>query len=52
MGEERGVYSFFLWKPEGRRSLGSPRRKCVDKILCGYPGGGMWVCGLDWTGPE
>jgi len=32
MGEERGVYRFLLGKPEGRRSLGRPRRRWVDNI--------------------
>jgi len=49
MGEERGVYRVLLGKPEGRRPLGRPRRRGVDKD--GSPGGGMWVYGLDWAGP-
>jgi len=43
MGEERGVYRVLLGKPEGRRPLGRPRRRCVDNIRmdlhevgCGY----------------
>ena len=43
MGEERGVYRVFVGKPEGRRSLGRPRRRWVDNIRtelqevgCGY----------------
>ena len=43
MGEERGVYRVLLGKPEGRRSLGRPRRRWVDNIRmdlqeveCGY----------------
>jgi hypothetical protein len=32
MGEERGVYRVFVGKPEGRRPLGRPRRRCVDNI--------------------
>ena len=32
MGEERGVYRFLVGKPEGRRPLGRPRRRWVDKI--------------------
>jgi len=27
MGEERGVYSFLVGKPVGRRPLGKPRRR-------------------------
>ena len=43
MGEEREVCRFLVGKPEGRRSLGRPRRKWVDNIRmalqevgCGY----------------
>jgi len=32
MGEERGVCRVLVGKPEGRRPLGRPRRKCVDNI--------------------
>jgi len=32
MGEERGVYRVLVGKPEGRRSLGRPRRRWVDNI--------------------
>ena len=48
MGEERGVYRVLVGKPEGRRSLGWPRRRWVDNIRtdlqevgCGY---------MDWIG--
>jgi len=48
MGEERGVYRFLVVKPEGKRPLGRPRRRCVDNIRmdlqevgCGY---------MDWIG--
>jgi hypothetical protein len=48
IGEERGVYRVLLGKPEGKRSLGRPRRRWVDNIRmdlqevgCGY---------MDWTG--
>ena len=43
MGEGRGVYRVLVGKPEGKRSLGRPRRRCVDNIRmdlqevgCGY----------------
>ena len=43
MGEERGEYRVLVGKPEGRRLLGRPRRRWVDKIRmdlqevgCGY----------------
>ena len=48
MGEERGVYRFWVLKLEGRRPLGRPRRKWVGNIRtdlqevgCGY---------MDWIG--
>jgi len=48
MGEERGVYRVLVGKPEGKRSLGRPRRKWMDNIRmvlqevgCGY---------MDWNG--
>ena len=48
MGEERGVYRFLMRKPEGKRTLGRPRRRWVDNIRtdlqevgCGY---------MDWIG--
>jgi hypothetical protein len=30
--EERGVYRVLVVKPEGKRPLEIPRRKCVDNI--------------------
>ena len=43
MGEERGVYRVLVGKPEGKRTLGRPRRRWVDNIRmdlqevgCGY----------------
>ena len=48
MDEERGVHRVLVGKPEGRRPLGRPRRRCVDNIRmdlqevgCGY---------MDWIG--
>jgi len=48
MGEERGVYSVLVGKPEGRRPWGRPRHRWVDNIRmdlhevgCGY---------MDWIG--
>jgi hypothetical protein len=32
MGEERGVYRVLVGKPEGKRTLGRPRRRWVDNI--------------------
>ena len=48
MGEERGVYRVLLGKPEGKRPLGRPRRRCVDNIRMGLQQMG---CGyMDWIG--
>jgi len=48
MSEERGVYRVLVGKPEGRRPLGRPRRRCVynirtdlQEVGCGY---------VDWIG--
>ena len=48
MGEEKGVYSFLLGKPEGRRPLCRPMRRWVynirmnlQEVGCGY---------MDWIG--
>jgi predicted small integral membrane protein len=32
MGQKRNAYRLLVGKPEGRRALGRPRRKWVDKI--------------------
>ena len=32
MDEERGAYRVLVGKPEGKRPLGRPRRRCVDNI--------------------
>ena len=47
MGEERGVYRVLVGKPEGKRPLGRPRSRWVDRIRmdiqvvgCGYIG---WI---------
>ena len=32
MGGERGVYRILVGKPEGKKPLGRPRRRCVDNI--------------------
>jgi len=32
MGERRGVYRVLVGKPEGKRSLGRPRRRWEDNI--------------------
>jgi len=48
MGEERGVYSFLVGKPEERRSLGRPRRRWVDNIRTDLQEVGYGY--MDWTG--
>ena len=46
MGEERGVYRVLVGKPEGKRPLGRPRRRCVDNIRTDIQEVG---CGcMDW----
>ena len=32
MGEDRGVHRVLVGKPEGKRTLGTPRRRCKDNI--------------------
>ena len=51
IGEERGVYRVLVWKLEGKRPLGRPRRRWVDNIRMHLQGGAMWVYGLNWAGP-
>jgi len=46
IGEERGVYRVLVGKPEGRKSLGRPRRRWVDNIRIDFQEVG---CGyMDW----
>jgi len=48
IGEEMGAYRVLLWKPEGKRPLGRPRRRWVDNIRMGLQEVG---CGyMDWIG--
>jgi len=46
MGERRGVYRVLMGKPEGRRPLGSPRRRCEDNIKMDLQEVGCG--GMDW----
>jgi hypothetical protein len=32
MGEGKGVYRVLVWRPEGKRPLGRPRRRWEDNI--------------------
>jgi hypothetical protein len=50
MGEERKLYKVLVGKPEGKRSLGTPRRRWEDRItmdLMQIVFGGVWI-GFDW----
>jgi hypothetical protein len=49
VGEGRGVYRVLLGKPEGKRLLGSPRRRWEDNIRIDLQelGCGVWT-GLSW----
>jgi len=46
MGEGRGVRRVLVWKPEGQRPVGRPRRRWEDNIkmdLQKVGGGGDWM---------
>jgi hypothetical protein len=47
MGEKRNAYRILVGKPEGRRSLGRPRRRWVDNITMDLREIG-WD-GVDWV---
>jgi hypothetical protein len=49
MGEVRGAYNILVGRPEGRRPLGSPRRRWEDNIKMGQ-GNRVWGCGLNSLG--
>jgi hypothetical protein len=46
MGEERNVYKVLVGKPEGKRPLGSPRRRWEDGIRMDLKEIGLG--GVDW----
>jgi hypothetical protein len=53
IGEERGMCRVLVGKPEGKRPLGRPRRRCeynirmdLQEVECG-----VWT-GLGWLGIE
>jgi hypothetical protein len=48
MGEKRNVYGLFFGKPEGKRPLGRPRRRCIDNIRMDLLEIGARV--VDWIG--
>jgi hypothetical protein len=43
MGEGRGVHRVLVGKPEGKRPLGRPRRRCEDNIKMDF---------MKWEGVE
>jgi hypothetical protein len=49
MGDRGGVYSVLVGKPEGKRTLGRPRRRWADNIKIGLQeiGWGAWT-GMIW----
>jgi hypothetical protein len=48
MGEKRNVYRLLVGKPEGKRSLGIPRRRWIDNIKMDLLEIGVNV--VDWIG--
>jgi hypothetical protein len=50
-GEKRNAYRDYLGKPEGKRPLGRPRRRCEDNIKMDLKkqDGVVWT-GLIWFG--
>jgi hypothetical protein len=48
MGEKRSVYRILVGKPEGRRPLGTPRRRWIDNIKIDLSEIGLSV--VDWIG--
>jgi hypothetical protein len=51
MGEGRNVYRVLVGKPEGKRALERPRRRCEDGIKMDLTesGWGVWS-GFTWLG--
>jgi hypothetical protein len=49
MGESRGVYRILVGKPEGKRSLGRPRRRWKDNMKLDLQEVG-WGHGMDRSG--
>jgi hypothetical protein len=47
MGEKQNAYRKLAGKPEGKRLLGRPRRRCVDNIKMDLREIGWY--GVDWT---
>jgi hypothetical protein len=47
-GEKKNLYRLLVGKPEGKRSLGRPRRRWVDNIRMDL--GEVGCDNVDWTG--
>jgi hypothetical protein len=45
MGEKKNAYRILVGMPEGKRTLGRPRRRCVDNIK-------MDLREIGWDGVE
>jgi hypothetical protein len=48
LGEKRNVYRLLVRKPEEKRPLGRPRRRCIDNIKMDLLEIGLSV--VDWIG--
>jgi hypothetical protein len=48
MGEKRNAYRLLMGKPNGKRALGRPRRRCVEIIRVGLLESGWGD--EDWIG--
>jgi hypothetical protein len=48
IGERMNEYRIMVGKPEGRRPLGRPRRRCVDNIKRDLRLNRMVLIGLIW----
>jgi hypothetical protein len=46
MRDVRNAYNTFVGKPEGKRPLGTHRRRCEDNIRMGLRE--IWWKGVDW----
>jgi len=50
MGDRRGLYGVLVGKPEGKRTLERPRRRCEDNIKMDLQELGCGGYGLDRAG--
>ena len=49
MEEGRGVHTVLVWKPEGKRPLGRPRRRWEDNIKMDLQEVGRGCVGTGWS---